>query len=174
MTGNKGIKPIGQQDRNLGGMDFFLLWAGAAVSLAEIWAGGLLIPLGFAAGFLVILLGTHWEYAHGPWRDYRKQNRSPHHGGGETVFRDSRFLLCHGSQPDPIGGMDRGHAVDRGTGSSDGVAHALPRVSGLGPGGRNQHHSLGRPGAPVLEMAPANRRDGPHCPVLHHDLCGAS
>ena len=57
MTGNKGIKPIGQQDRNLGGMDFFLLWAGAAVSLAEIWAGGLLIPLGFAAGFLVILLG---------------------------------------------------------------------------------------------------------------------
>ena len=57
MTGNKGIEPIGQQDRNLGGVDFFLLWAGAGVSLAEIWAGGLLIPLGFATGFLVILLG---------------------------------------------------------------------------------------------------------------------
>jgi len=57
MTGNKGIEPIEQQDRNLGGMDFFLLWAGAAVSLAEIWAGGLLIPLGLGTGFLVILLG---------------------------------------------------------------------------------------------------------------------
>ncbi len=48
MIGNKGIEPIGQQDRNLGGMDFFLLWAGAAVSLAEIWAGGLLVPMGLA------------------------------------------------------------------------------------------------------------------------------
>ncbi len=57
MTGSDGIAPIRREDRNLGGMDFFLLWAGAAVSLAEIWAGGLLIPMGFAAGFLVILLG---------------------------------------------------------------------------------------------------------------------
>ncbi|MCF8127925.1 MAG: putative hydroxymethylpyrimidine transporter CytX [Deltaproteobacteria bacterium] len=57
MTGNEGIKPIEPQGRNLGGMDFFLLWAGAAVSLAEIWAGGLLVPMGFATGFLVILLG---------------------------------------------------------------------------------------------------------------------
>ncbi len=57
MTGNEGIEAIGQEDRNLGGMDFFLLWAGAAVSLAEIWAGGLLVPLGFTTGFLVILLG---------------------------------------------------------------------------------------------------------------------
>lgn len=57
MPGNDGIQPIGKQDRNMGGMDFLILWAGAAVSLAEIWAGGLLIPLGFATGFLVILLG---------------------------------------------------------------------------------------------------------------------
>ena len=57
MTVKEGIAPIGQQDRNLGGLDFFLLWAGAAVSLAEIWAGGLLISMGFVTGLLVVLLG---------------------------------------------------------------------------------------------------------------------
>ena len=57
MADSKGVKPVEQEGRNLGGMDFFLLWAGAAVSLAEIWAGGLLIPLGFLTGFLVILVG---------------------------------------------------------------------------------------------------------------------
>jgi len=46
MTGNKGIEPIGPQDRNLSGMGFFLLWAGA-----------FFIPMGLATGFLVILLG---------------------------------------------------------------------------------------------------------------------
>jgi putative hydroxymethylpyrimidine transporter CytX len=53
----EGIKPIGMEKRNLGGIDFFLLWAGAAVSLAEIWAGGLLVPLGFLAGLVAILIG---------------------------------------------------------------------------------------------------------------------
>jgi len=57
MEDNKGIEPIGKEGRNLNGMDFFLLWSGAAVSLAEIWAGGLLVPLGFASGFLVIIIG---------------------------------------------------------------------------------------------------------------------
>jgi NCS1 family nucleobase:cation symporter-1 len=57
MEGDKGIEPIGKEDRNLSGMDFSLLWAGAAVSLAEIWAGGLLVPLGFLTGFLVIIIG---------------------------------------------------------------------------------------------------------------------
>ncbi len=57
MEGSGGIEPIGKEGRNLNGMDFFLLWAGAAVSLAEIWAGGLLVPLGFLTGFLVILIG---------------------------------------------------------------------------------------------------------------------
>ncbi len=52
-----GIEPVGQGERTLGGMDFFLLWAGAAVSLAEIWAGVLLVPMGFAAGLLAILIG---------------------------------------------------------------------------------------------------------------------
>jgi putative hydroxymethylpyrimidine transporter CytX len=38
-------------------MDFFLLWAGVAISLAEIWAGGFLAPLGFWPGVWAILLG---------------------------------------------------------------------------------------------------------------------
>jgi putative hydroxymethylpyrimidine transporter CytX len=38
-------------------MDFFLLWTGAAISLGEIWAGGLLAPLGLVGGLLAILLG---------------------------------------------------------------------------------------------------------------------
>lgn len=45
------------EDRNLGGIDFFLLWSGAAVSLAEIWAGGLMVPLGLALGLLAIIFG---------------------------------------------------------------------------------------------------------------------
>jgi len=52
-----GIEPIPKEERNLGGWDFFLLWAGAAVSLAEIWAGGLLVPLGLGLGLLVNLFG---------------------------------------------------------------------------------------------------------------------
>ena len=52
-----GIEPIPLEERNLKGWDFFLLWAGAAISLAEIWAGGLLVPLGIGLGLWAILLG---------------------------------------------------------------------------------------------------------------------
>ena len=52
-----GIEPIPKEERNLRGLDFFLLWAGAAVSLAEIWAGGLVAPLGLGLGLWAILLG---------------------------------------------------------------------------------------------------------------------
>ncbi|OGP99996.1 MAG: hydroxymethylpyrimidine transporter CytX [Deltaproteobacteria bacterium RBG_19FT_COMBO_46_12] len=52
-----GIQPIPKEERNLGGWDFFLLWAGAATSLAEIWAGGLIVPLGLGLGLWAILLG---------------------------------------------------------------------------------------------------------------------
>src|SRR4030043_98455 len=52
-----GIEPIAKEDRNLGGWDFFLLWAGAAISLAEIWAGSLIVPLGLGLGLWAILLG---------------------------------------------------------------------------------------------------------------------
>ncbi|MDM8515449.1 putative hydroxymethylpyrimidine transporter CytX [Desulfobacterales bacterium HSG16] len=51
------IKPVSLSKRNLGGIDFFLLWAGVAISLAEIWAGGYLAPMGFWLGFLAIIIG---------------------------------------------------------------------------------------------------------------------
>lgn len=51
------IRPIGPARRNLGGIDYFLLWAGVAISLAEIWAGGFLAPMGLWAGLWAILLG---------------------------------------------------------------------------------------------------------------------
>lgn len=49
--------PVSNGERNLRGLDFFLLWSGAAISLAEIWAGGLLLPLGLAGGLVAIVLG---------------------------------------------------------------------------------------------------------------------
>ena len=51
------IRPVPLTERNLAGRDFFLLWAGVAISLAEIWAGGFLAPMGFWAGLWAILLG---------------------------------------------------------------------------------------------------------------------
>ncbi len=51
------IRPVSASERNLGGKDFFLLWAGVAISLAEIWAGGFLAPMGFWSGLWAILLG---------------------------------------------------------------------------------------------------------------------
>jgi nucleobase:cation symporter-1, NCS1 family len=51
------IRPVADSERNLGGVDFFLLWAGVAISLAEIWAGGLLAAMGFRAAVAAILVG---------------------------------------------------------------------------------------------------------------------
>lgn len=51
------IQPVDQSNRTLAGGDYFLLWAGVAISLAEIWAGGFLAPLGFWTGFWAILVG---------------------------------------------------------------------------------------------------------------------
>ncbi|MEJ2430345.1 MAG: cytosine permease, partial [Deltaproteobacteria bacterium] len=51
------IQPITSEERNLGGVDYFLLWAGVAISLAEIWAGGFLSPMGFWLGFWAIIIG---------------------------------------------------------------------------------------------------------------------
>jgi putative hydroxymethylpyrimidine transporter CytX len=51
------IQPLDSSAKRLGGLDFFLLWAGVAISLAEIWAGGFLAPMGFWMGFWAILLG---------------------------------------------------------------------------------------------------------------------
>jgi putative hydroxymethylpyrimidine transporter CytX len=49
--------PIGKEERTLREWDFFLLWAGAAISLSEIWAGGLLVSFGLATGLGIIVLG---------------------------------------------------------------------------------------------------------------------
>lgn len=51
------IQPITTGERNLGGVDYFLLWTGVAISLAEIWAGGFLAPMGFWLGFWAIIIG---------------------------------------------------------------------------------------------------------------------
>jgi putative hydroxymethylpyrimidine transporter CytX len=45
------------EERTFSGLDYFLLWGGAAVSLAEILAGGILAPLGFVTGFIIIIAG---------------------------------------------------------------------------------------------------------------------
>lgn len=44
-------------DRHLSGWDLFLLWAGAGIALTEIWAGGLVVKLGWSLGLLVIVIG---------------------------------------------------------------------------------------------------------------------
>ena len=51
------IRPVESAKRNLGSADIFLLWAGVAISLAEIWAGGFLAPMGFWRALWAILLG---------------------------------------------------------------------------------------------------------------------
>ena len=51
------IQPIKINERNLSGPDYFLLWAGVAISLAEIWAGGFLAPMGIWLGVAAIILG---------------------------------------------------------------------------------------------------------------------
>ncbi|MDA8217888.1 MAG: putative hydroxymethylpyrimidine transporter CytX, partial [Dehalococcoidales bacterium] len=51
------ISPVRPAERTYGGWDFFLLWAGAAISFAEILTGGILAPLGFGLGLLAIILG---------------------------------------------------------------------------------------------------------------------
>lgn len=46
-----------QGDKSLGKGNFFVLWFGAAISIAEILTGGLLAPLGFKKGLLAIIVG---------------------------------------------------------------------------------------------------------------------
>ncbi|WP_202970466.1 cytosine permease [Sulfurospirillum diekertiae] len=46
-----------EEKTTLSGFGLFTLWFGAAVSMAEIFTGGLLAPLGFSEGLKAILLG---------------------------------------------------------------------------------------------------------------------
>lgn len=54
-----GIQPVPAQERRLNALDLSILWFGAAISIAEIWAGGQgpLTALGLGLGLLAILLG---------------------------------------------------------------------------------------------------------------------
>ena len=51
------LTPVDPKERTWRGLDFFILWAGAGISLAEIWAGGMLRPMGLVIGFIAILVG---------------------------------------------------------------------------------------------------------------------
>ena len=51
------IQPVKKSERNFTGKDYFLFWAGVAISLAEIWAGGFLAPMGFWMGLWAIIIG---------------------------------------------------------------------------------------------------------------------
>lgn len=51
------LRPTAKEDRKFMQMDFFFLWAGAAISIMEIFSGALLAPLGLAAGIGIILIG---------------------------------------------------------------------------------------------------------------------
>lgn len=46
-----------ETDLKLSSLSFFTLWFGAAISIAEIFSGGLIAPLGFKKGILAILIG---------------------------------------------------------------------------------------------------------------------
>ena len=48
---------MNEQKTLLGGFGLFALWFGAAISMAEIFTGGLLSPLGFSDGVMAIILG---------------------------------------------------------------------------------------------------------------------
>ena len=48
---------MNQDTMRLSGFQLFALWFGAAISLAEIFTGGFLAPLGFIDGLKAILLG---------------------------------------------------------------------------------------------------------------------
>jgi putative hydroxymethylpyrimidine transporter CytX len=57
MKAMEAIKPVEKKERYLNSADYFIIWAGAAISLAEVLAGGILLPLGFTAAMLAIFLG---------------------------------------------------------------------------------------------------------------------
>ena len=51
------LQPITQKDRSMGGLDYFLLWFGASISIAEIYVGNIMAPLGWAVGLAAIFIG---------------------------------------------------------------------------------------------------------------------
>ena len=56
---NGALTPVQQSERKLGALDMSILWFGAAISIAEIWAGGQapLTALGLGLGLAAIVFG---------------------------------------------------------------------------------------------------------------------
>ena len=101
-----GIEPTPKEERNLGGWDFFLLWAGAAISSRD--------------------MGRESDRSHGigfgalgcsPWPPHRqhavrfgrfdwKPMGHSNDGCRSTLFWNQRFLLCLGSQCHPAHWLD--------------------------------------------------------------------
>lgn len=48
---------MNEEKRDLGSFGLFALWFSAAISMAEIYTGGLLAPLGFSDGVKAIIIG---------------------------------------------------------------------------------------------------------------------
>ena len=57
MSTSQQGEPSSPLSSNFSGLDFFFLWAGAAIALPEIWAGGLLTAQGLIAGLAAIVIG---------------------------------------------------------------------------------------------------------------------
>jgi len=51
------LQPVSLVERHWGTSDFLILWFGASISIAEMYAGNLLVPLGWTLGLSAILLG---------------------------------------------------------------------------------------------------------------------
>jgi len=58
MSGDSGIEPIPVDKRPINSLDLLAIWFGAGISIAEFWAGSLLVPgVSLLTAILVIILG---------------------------------------------------------------------------------------------------------------------
>ena len=166
-----GIEPIPKELRNLGGWDFFLLWAGAAVSLAEIWAGGLIVPLGLGLGLFAILLGHligNTPFAMGGligsrWGIPAMVSARPSFGVRGSYFAASLNVI-------QLIGWTAVMLIICG-GAADAISNLLrilePQT--LDPSLRGDYHPLGPCGPPILEMDRAVLRRRPPDALSRHD-----
>jgi len=169
--GNHGRNRTGvQRSEDLGGWDFFLLWAGAAVSLAEIWAGGLIVPLGLGLGLWAIVIGHLIGNTPWPWEGDRKPLGIPTMVAVRASFGLRGSYLAAALNGIQLIGWTAVMLILCG-----GAAKPYRRPTGfpiplLGdPFGRG-HNLLGAGGVPFLEMAAALLRGCPDPPVRGHDL----
>ena len=167
-----GIEPIPKEERNLGGWDFFLLWAGAAVS-----SGGDLgresdRPSGVGFGTVgYSSRSSDWQYPFCLGRVDWKPMGHPGDGGRSALFRNPRLLLCRCPQCDPAHRLDGCDADRLWPGSRcDFQVLRIFKSPPLDHPFRSDHDPVGRRGSPVLEVAPANLRLRSTDFMCRHDL----